>query len=70
MIKWGFFYLYYPQYQLIFLVIENFRSILEAQQVMLAYLLNNACVTLRKFTQDYARFTQAIILIPNKNVAD
>jgi hypothetical protein len=31
MIKWGFFYLYYSQYQPIFLVIENFRSILEAQ---------------------------------------
>ena len=31
MIKWGFFYLNYPKYSLIFLVIENFRSILEAQ---------------------------------------
>ncbi len=33
MIKWGFFYLYYPQYLLIFLIIENFRSILEARDI-------------------------------------
>jgi len=33
--KMGIFYLYYPKYPLIFLVFENFRSILEAQQVIL-----------------------------------
>lgn len=35
MINWGFFYLYYPQYQLIFLFIENCRSILEARAILL-----------------------------------
>ena len=33
LIKWELFYLYYPQYQCIFVVFGNFRSILEAQHL-------------------------------------